>query len=679
MTSITVENIERIHDIEVLRRLCIGLAKQRDKMKETQARLESELAQSPSDALDNVKSLHSAEVADLTRQINTLQQRLSDQDGRLESQTAALRSLEAENQSLREIGTGALDAKSACERELQGLRESLSALRDENASLEEVIANVHAAKRQSEVLFAEAIAERDAAERDRKVCQQRNKEFAKAIRELQSRLAALKAPADGEAPSKLRSTEADLASARSELQMANDALAEARAQLEKVRQVPESTANVELARVKAENVTLHAELQSLRELSGASEDEYEGVVGAMAAKLGAEMAKLISEKEGLETRMAGAENQIKDAEQLSQQSDRADRAEKKVAELMEQNQSLQARIADLEGLALIGEKSTSRCAELQKQLHEFQEGVVKPLTAKADLFDSTKSQLDLVVSELSQLKQVHETLSQDFQHKSTSLRSVAEELSKSQNQTVALMSKVNSLSARCDDLSQKVDDLTLVSNEQQNLIAKKDKMLVKLKVLLNNYVTSDQRKQEQIDSLQNEILRYVGRRVDSARGNEGSLRARVVELEGQVKELERRLNEGQASAELQARNAQLMGMLERSNLLYGQLMNQDRPARRGSGQLRIVSCDSLVMEPRANMGHREAAVSLKMHEQVVMINKYLKTTLIQFFGQDAANRSQMVPLILELAGCNRQQIRAAQRQWERSNQLIHKTAGFFGL
>jgi hypothetical protein len=62
-----------------------------------------------------------------------------------------------------------------------------------------------------------------------------------------------------------------------------------------------------------------------------------------------------------------------------------------------------------------------------------------------------------------------------------------------------------------------------------------------------------------------------------------------------------------------------------------------------------------------------------------MINKYLKTTLIQFFGQDAANRSQMLPLILELVGCNRQQIRAAQRQWERSNQLISKTAGFFGL
>jgi hypothetical protein len=58
---------------------------------------------------------------------------------------------------------------------------------------------------------------------------------------------------------------------------------------------------------------------------------------------------------------------------------------------------------------------------------------------------------------------------------------------------------------------------------------------------------------------------------------------------------------------------------------------------------------------------------------------YLKSTLVQFFGRDAGTRDGLIPLILELVGCNEQQIQTAQRHWQRSNQLIHKTTGFFGL
>jgi hypothetical protein len=62
-----------------------------------------------------------------------------------------------------------------------------------------------------------------------------------------------------------------------------------------------------------------------------------------------------------------------------------------------------------------------------------------------------------------------------------------------------------------------------------------------------------------------------------------------------------------------------------------------------------------------------------------VVNAYLRTTLVQFFAQDADRRGELVKLILELVGCTPQQVAAAQRQWTRSNQLIQKTTGFFGF
>ena len=47
---------------------------------------------------------------------------------------------------------------------------------------------------------------------------------------------------------------------------------------------------------------------------------------------------------------------------------------------------------------------------------------------------------------------------------------------------------------------------------------------------------------------------------------------------------------------------------------------------------------------------------------------YLKRVLLQFFLQNDSKRDQLVPLILELAGCNETQIAAATRQYQRTTQ-----------
>ena len=70
-------------------------------------------------------------------------------------------------------------------------------------------------------------------------------------------------------------------------------------------------------------------------------------------------------------------------------------------------------------------------------------------------------------------------------------------------------------------------------------------------------------------------------------------------------------------------------------------------------------------------------INAKSEEEV--IGAYLKRVLLQFFLQDESKRSELVPLILELAGCTEQQIMAATRQWERSVRLASKSTSIFGF
>jgi hypothetical protein len=153
----------------------------------------------------------------------------------------------------------------------------------------------------------------------------------------------------------------------------------------------------------------------------------------------------------------------------------------------------------------------------------------------------------------------------------------------------------------------------------------------------------------------------------------------IIKLEGHIRELEQKLNDGQGSLELQAKNARLAAMLEKSESLYSNALAQNRALmeRLGSRALHLCHFGAIEIEPEAEI--MSNAGFMKRAEQRLVLTAYLKSTLIQFFGRDAGTRDGLIPLILELVGCNERQIRTAQRHWERSNQLIHKTTGFFGL
>jgi chromosome segregation ATPase len=57
---------------------------------------------------------------------------------------------------------------------------------------------------------------------------------------------------------------------------------------------------------------------------------------------------------------------------------------------------------------------------------------------------------------------------------------------------------------------------------------------------------------------------------------------------------------------------------------------------------------------------------------------YIRKLLLQFFIQDGSTREALIPVILAIVQCDRQQITQATRAWVNSNQIISHAFSFFG-
>lgn len=68
-----------------------------------------------------------------------------------------------------------------------------------------------------------------------------------------------------------------------------------------------------------------------------------------------------------------------------------------------------------------------------------------------------------------------------------------------------------------------------------------------------------------------------------------------------------------------------------------------------------------------------------MKEKRARDDSYLKGILLQFFSVDLdSERLLMIPIILELVGCNKEQIAVVTQQYERKKNLLSRN-GLFGL
>lgn len=295
-------------------------------------------------------------------------------------------------------------------------------------------------------------------------------------------------------------------------------------------------------------------------------------------------------------------------------------------------------------------KARQDYAELQKENSEL-----RPLIAKVD-------QLTKAAAELSDTKIMLDNLSLQLKETLAQLSATKTQLQESEH--------------RCQLKDIEIQESQNMVTETTKALSKKDKMIVKLKTLLQRAVNSDERKDQQIAALQSE-LKNITERIGGFHGD-ANVEA-IVKLENENRALQQKLDEAQPSAELREKNERLTKMLEKSNALYAQVMSQNKELMERIGKsvsLRLCRIDGVTLRPNKEVEQRQ--MKEKRREDVVLAGAYLKSTLIQFFAQDAKGRGDLIPLILELVGCNEQQIQAAKRQWERSNQLIQRTSGFFG-
>lgn len=226
-----------------------------------------------------------------------------------------------------------------------------------------------------------------------------------------------------------------------------------------------------------------------------------------------------------------------------------------------------------------------------------------------------------------------------------------------------------------------------IPKEIEDLLSEKDQSIVKLRNLIQRYAKSDQIKQQQIDEQQIQIQQLVS--ANSISNPPAKINSNInTNLEQEVNELKSQLSQFSSKniKEIESKNEKLTAMLEKSNKLYTQLNEkyislQQSIKNRANTKLSINP--NLLFEVLTSTNiHKPNSIKKKSKkglndESAIMIS--LRKTLLQFFLTDEENQENLIPVILDIVGCNKEQIEGAMTNYKRHQHLINKAGSFFGL
>lgn len=276
-----------------------------------------------------------------------------------------------------------------------------------------------------------------------------------------------------------------------------------------------------------------------------------------------------------------------------------------------------------------------------------------------------------------------------------------------------------------------------ISKDIEKLITEKDSAINEMKSMLQSSVNSDKRKQQLIEEQQNEIqklhdllLQYPANKGTNGIGNTSLSTnmssishtddvGEVARLERTIDDLEDRLSKSQPSRELELKNEKLSSMIEKSNLLYADAveklrkLNERYSSEKDPKQLKIsislsFQSNAQVKQTKTKSSDTENNANGNSNEDILMspvksnskmhittpsekekmkkikhtyraLIASLRQTLLQFFLKDEASQISLVPVILELVGCNKQQIDTVMLRIQSSQHFVNRTGGFFGL
>jgi len=224
------------------------------------------------------------------------------------------------------------------------------------------------------------------------------------------------------------------------------------------------------------------------------------------------------------------------------------------------------------------------------------------------------------------------------------------------------------------EIHQKIEEMekSPISKDIEKLISEKEESISKLKSMLQRSVKSDQRKQVQIEELQNENNRLMSIVGSGVLGTPHSNVELITRQEMLIQELQERLANSQPNIEMEQKFERLQSMLEASNSLYTSLKEKVADDKCIPNK-----CDLSAPQLFEIHYHKEKKIRSPDNESLSIVQ--VRKALLQYFLTDHASQHELIPIILNLVGCKKDQINTALHRYETQNQIINRTGGFFGL
>ncbi|KAK8883337.1 hypothetical protein M9Y10_045987 [Tritrichomonas musculus] len=397
------------------------------------------------------------------------------------------------------------------------------------------------------------------------------------------------------------------------------------------------------------------------------------------------------------------------------------KAKERILKLKLANQQLEdSHKAEIENITAENEQ---KIHELQDQINTLQdekndlveahkEKVNKMKTQKKNL----KSKIDLLKQENDKLKENINTLEislHDSNAQSEVMVQRISEFEKSKDNNISLEKTNSSLNSTIQKMNIEIFELKEKLKSEEDLqaaVVDREKKITKLKEQIQMFIKADKEKTEKMRKMQDELCEMT-EKIGVLSSSQGNLNAidQLAKVEREKADLEKKIENSEASKQMIKKNQKLNEIIEKSNKLYIQLKDENEQLKRQllkyqkSIQLSYafnVICDILTVTNNSNGNNEKtesktrevkipksevanhSAVEEKIkkkksrEEKKLAQTAYLRRVLLQFFTEEEKNRSSLIPIILKLVGCNDEQVSAAMRQWERSSHLI---SGFFGF
>jgi len=254
-----------------------------------------------------------------------------------------------------------------------------------------------------------------------------------------------------------------------------------------------------------------------------------------------------------------------------------------------------------------------------------------------------------------------------------------------------------------------------LAKNQQELGEKLDK-IEKLKGLLTRSMRSDKRREQQIEILQIDLadrdrrIESLNLELEEHKVFSAKQSMRIGQLEEELNELNNRLNNGIGSEIAQKKNEKMKQMLEKSNSLYAELetryqklteqLQTEKEKKKSypipskviiigekdsyilysDGTYKFVDSFSKLPEVETYDFRKALAQNEKNAIQdSSFIKVYLRKVFLEFFIGDPLTQNRLIPVILQLLECTKDQIIAAQRNYAEGRQIIAKATAVLNI